>query len=134
MAPGYSRRGGFRPTRGNGDRRSDAAPHALHLHRHERVRQLKAFYLHAGIYAVVMLGLLAIDAATRGTGHDMMFNGRTFHDSGGDWWVLWPALGWGIAVAIHAMVVLMGGIGRMDEWEDRKVEEIVRREKERSGV
>jgi hypothetical protein len=99
-----------------------------------RVRQLKAFYLHAGIYIVVMLGLLAINAATRDSGHDMMFNGRAFHNSGGDWWVMWPALGWGIAVAIHAIGVLSSGFGRLDDWESRKVEEIVQREKERSGV
>ena len=99
-----------------------------------RVRQLKAFYLHAAIYVIVMLGLLAINAATRDGPHDMMFNGGRFHSGGGDWWVMWPALGWGIAVAIHAAVVLVGGVGRLDDWEERKVEELVRREKERSGV
>lgn len=99
-----------------------------------RVRQLKAFYLHAAIYFVVMLALLAINAVTRDGAHDMMFNGSRFHDSGGDWWVMWPALGWGIAVAIHAITILVGGVGRLDNWEERKVEEIVRREREKTGV
>ena len=100
----------------------------------QRVRQLKAFYVHAGIYVVVMLGLLAINAATRDGGHDMMFNGHNFRATGGDWWVIWPALGWGIAVAIHAVVVLVGGAGRLDDWETRKVEEIVRREREKTST
>lgn len=99
-----------------------------------RVRQLKAFYLHAAIYLVVMLGLLGINAATRDHDHGMMFNGYRYHDTGGDWWVVWPALVWGIVVAVHAIVVLIGGVGRFDNWEDRKVEELVRREKEKTGV
>jgi len=76
----------------------------------------------------------SINAATRGGAHDMMLNGSRYHNAGGDWWVMWPAIGWGIAVAIHAVVVLVGGVGRLDDWEERKVEEIVQREKERSGV
>ena len=100
----------------------------------QRVRQLKAFYLHASIYVIVMLGLLAINAATRGSGHDMMFNGNNYHGTGGDWWVVWPALGWGVAVAIHAVVVLIGGAARLDDWEAHKVEEILRRERDKSSV
>ena len=105
-----------------------------YLRARARIRQLKAFYLHVAIYLVVMLGLFAINAATRGSGHDMMFNGSRFHGDGGDWWVMWPALGWGIAVAIHAMVILVGGVGRLDDWEERKVEEMVQREKDRTSV
>ena len=105
-----------------------------HARARARVRQLKAFYLHAAIYVVVMLGLLAINAATRDGAHDMMFNGSRFHSDGGDWWVIWPALVWGIAVAIHAVVVLIGGVDRVDDWEQRKVDDLVRREKERTGV
>lgn len=99
-----------------------------------RARQLRWLYVHAAIYAVVTVGLLLINAVTRDEPGTHMFGGQRFHHGGGDWWVIWPALAWGMAVAIHAVVVLIGGTTRMESWEDRKVEELVRREKERSGV
>jgi hypothetical protein len=98
-----------------------------------RARQLRGLYLHVGVYLVVMLTLLMINAMTRGDAGMYRMAGRQYHRDGGDWWVVWPALAWGAAVAIHAVVVLLGGTGKVDTWEERKVEELVRREKERSG-
>ena len=99
-----------------------------------RARQLRSLYLHVGIYVVVMLGLLAINAMTRDGAGSYMYGRHMYHHGGGDWWVVWPALGWGIAVAIHAVVVLTGGTTRIAGWEDRKVEELIQREKNRAGV
>ena len=87
---------------------------------HARAKQLRDFYTHVGIYAVAMAFLLLLNSITRG--------------SDGSWWVIWPALGWGIAVAINAVAVLIGGAGKVDTWEERKVEELVRKEKERTKV
>jgi choline-glycine betaine transporter len=99
-----------------------------------RVRQLRALYLHVGVYVVVMLFLLLINAVTRDTSGSYMFAGHMHHRGGGDWWVIWPALGWGVLVALHAIVVLIGGTGKLDNWEDRKVEELVTRERDRTSV
>ena len=99
-----------------------------------RARQLRVFYLHAGLYAVVMAFLLVINAVTRDQPGSYMFGGHMYHHGGGDWWVIWPALGWGVVLAIHSVVVLVGATGKIDAWEDRKAEQLVRRERERSGV
>ena len=101
---------------------------------HARVRQLRAFYVHAGVYFAVMLFLFLINAVTRDAAGNDMFGGRMYHHGGGDWWVIWPALGWGVAVAIHGIVVAFGGTGKLDAWADRKAEDLVRREREKSGV
>jgi hypothetical protein len=68
----------------------------------ERADELKGFFTHLGIYVIVILGLLLIDIAT-----------------GADWWFFYPAIAWGVAVAIHGLTV---GVGRVfDEgWAQRK--------------
>jgi hypothetical protein len=68
----------------------------------ERADELKGFYIHLGIYLIVILGLFFIDIA-----------------SGADWWFFYPAIAWGVAVAIHALTI---GVGRVfDEgWAQRK--------------
>lgn len=80
----------------------------------QRVEELKGFYIHIAVYAIVILGLLGINLLTWG----------------GYLWVAWPALGWGVGVAIHAATVL--GIGRFfgPEWEERKTRELMEREQE----
>jgi hypothetical protein len=101
---------------------------------HARARHLRAFYLHAGIYVVVMLFLVMVNAMTRDDAGGYMYRGYMHHRDVGDWWVIWPALGWGVVVAIHGLVVALGGTDRFDVWETRKVEELVRREKARTGA
>jgi hypothetical protein len=110
----------------------DMQDNELYQWAHARARQLRAFYLHAGIYAAVMLFLVVVNAITRDEPGGYMYGGHMYHQMNGDWWVIWPALGWGVIVAIHGIVVALGGTGRLDAWEDRKVEELVRREQQRS--
>ena len=77
----------------------------------ERVEELKGFYTHLAVWLVVNLGLLLIDLA-----------------AGSGWWFFWPLVGWGVAVAIHAVVVfgIEGPLGR--GWEERKIRELMERE------
>ena len=98
---------------------------------HARAKQLRGFYLHAGIYVVGIAFLVLINAVTRDDPGNYMYGGHMYHRAGGDWWVIWPALGWGIAVAIHAIVVLIGATGKVDAWEERKARELIAREKSR---
>lgn len=51
----------------------------------------RGFIAHAGSYAIIMAMLLGI---------------YLLSDPGGYPWFLWPALGWGLAVAIHFLVVI----------------------------
>lgn len=77
----------------------------------KRVRALREFYVHAAIYVVVISGLAAINWIT----------------SPGYWWVVWPMLGWGIAVGAHAVSVFFEGSMLGAEWEDRKTRELMER-------
>ncbi len=59
----------------------------------KRVEEIKRFYVHLVVYVLVNLGLFAINMIA----------------SPGHVWFFWPALGWGIAVAIHAATLIIEG-------------------------
>lgn len=44
-------------------------------------------------------------------------------------WFVWPLLGWGVGLAFHALAIfgLGGFLGR--EWEERKIEEIMKKDR-----
>jgi hypothetical protein len=71
------------------------SPEALEKQAHRRASLKMGWYIHASVYLVVNLVLLALSAM--GTRHGVMF----------------PALGWGLGLAIHGVVVflLTGGGG-----------------------
>jgi hypothetical protein len=72
----------------------------------KRAKQIRDFYGHLSVY-VVIIGFLFILNLVTGDG----------------WWFYWPALGWGIGIAMHAMAVYGPGSWFNDQWEDRKVRE-----------
>jgi len=57
----------------------------------KRVNQLRSIYIHLAIYLVVNIGLFALDLA-QGDGLQ---------------WAQWVALGWGIGLAAHAVIVFV---------------------------
>jgi hypothetical protein len=66
-------------------------------------------YLHAAVYVTVNAFLALVQAQATPAHH----------------WALWPAAGWGLGLAIHAAVVLLGSSGireRMEAEELRKLE------------
>jgi hypothetical protein len=75
----------------------------------ERVAALRGFYIHLIVYVVINLLLFLIN---------MIFSADTL-------WFIWPLLGWGIAIALHAIFVL--GQNRIlgADWEERKIQEIM---------
>src|SRR5215213_3672982 len=81
---------------------------------YERVEAIKGFYVHAAVYAMVNLGLFAINALT----------------AFGIWWFLFPLIGWGIALTIHGVVLFFfegkGPLGK--EWEERKTKEMMEKD------
>lgn len=81
----------------------------------ERVEEIKGFYVHLFIYIVINIGLILIDVLT-----------SPYH-----LWFYWPLLGWGIGIAAHATSVfgIKGILGK--DWEERKIKEILEREKQR---
>ncbi len=76
-----------------------------------RVAALKGFYIHLGIYVAVVAGLVLLDWL-----------------AGGAWWSHWVLLGWGIGVAGHAFGVFSNTSQRVSQWEERKVQQLLKEE------
>ncbi|MCW1963745.1 2TM domain-containing protein [Chryseobacterium viscerum] len=77
-----------------------------------RVKELKEFYGNLTSYGIVIPFLAILNFVT----------------APGYLWFLWPALGWGIGIAFHAISVF--GIGK--SWEERKIKELMEKEEKSS--
>jgi hypothetical protein len=75
----------------------------------KKVEEIKGFYGNLFSYIVVITGLAILNMLT----------------SPEHWWFLYPALGWGIGVALHGMAVFnyMPFLG--SDWEERKLKELI---------
>ena len=69
------------------------------------------FLPHLLTYGAVMVLLFGIDVLT-----------------GDGWWFYWPLLGWGIGVSVHALNVYGRGGVFGDEWEEKKIRELMDKE------
>ncbi|MDH5034733.1 MULTISPECIES: 2TM domain-containing protein [Chryseobacterium] len=73
-----------------------------------RVKDLKEFYGNLTSYCIVIPFLAILNIVT----------------APGYLWFLWPALGWGVGIAFHAISVF--GIGK--SWEERKIRELMEKD------
>jgi len=86
-----------------------------------RVHQLAEFYRHVFVYGIV-IGLLWCANAY------LIYSG-TVPTKWWFWWAIWPTLGWGIGLITHGITVLpVWGLFSQD-WEERKVRELLERER-----
>ena len=76
----------------------------------ERVEEIKGFYIHLIVYVLVNLLLFTINMVT----------------SPGGLWFMWPLMGWGIAIVLHAVRVFFGTLG--SGWEEKKIAELMDKE------
>ena len=79
----------------------------------KRVEEIKSFYTHLFVYIVVNLGLFLLDVLT----------------SPGSLWFYWVLIGWGIGLAIHGLNVFGTQKILGEDWEERKIKEIMGKEK-----
>lgn len=79
-----------------------------------QVRRLRGFYSHALVYAAVNVGLAGINLAS---------SPETI-------WFVYPLLGWGLGLAAHAASVYALPRWLGQEWEARKIRELMQREEE----
>lgn len=77
----------------------------------QEVRRLRGWYISLIYYAAVMLFLLAINWLT----------------SPGYWWVVWPALGWGLGLVFRGLRLFAPWRILGDDWERREVEKRIGR-------
>jgi hypothetical protein len=81
----------------------------------DRVQEIKGFYAHAAMYLVANLVLVVLNLATLGKNDGII-------------WFIWPLVGWGVALAVHAISVF--GIGRFlgKDWENRQIQQELNRQ------
>lgn len=78
----------------------------------QRVLALRGFYVHLLVFIVVNAFLFALNLIT----------------SAGQWWFYWPLLGWGVGLALHAVVALGADNWWGRDWEERKIHELLDKE------
>lgn len=90
----------------------DINEHAIYLKAQKRVEDLKGFYGNLTMYIVIILGAAILNISTYPQ----------------HLWFLYPAIGWGIGVAIHGMSVFnyMPFLGK--NWEEKKIRELMEKE------
>ncbi len=78
-----------------------------------QVRSIRGFYRHALFYLVVISGLITLNLLT----------------SAQKIWFIYPASGWGLGLLLHGVSVWGRELWLGREWEEKKIQEILAREK-----
>ena len=73
----------------------------------KQAKKERAFYGHLASYVAVMSGLAVLNLLT----------------SPGNWWVIWPLLGWGIGLASDAASTFGGRVG--GGWVERRTRDLM---------
>jgi len=81
----------------------------------ERIYALKKFHKHLTSYVFVIIGLAVVNYLTDGWRY---------------MWFLWVAFGWGIGLFFHAINTYGFNPFFGKNWEKRKIEELMEKEKE----
>ncbi len=81
----------------------------------EKAKKLREFYSHLKKYTTVMSIFFLINLIS----------------SPGDWWVLYPLIGWGFCLTIQAIDAFGPFTDLDDEWEERKTKELVEKYNDR---
>lgn len=87
--------------------------HDIEARARRRVGIKTGFYVHALVYVLVNLGLLALNTTLGGTR-----------------WSVWPAWGWGLGLAIHGLVTVLSLQG--EGWRDRMLAQEIERLRSRA--
>jgi hypothetical protein len=85
-----------------------------------RVHRLAEFYRHMFVFVVFIAALWALNAWQIYMSNKLI---RWY-----SWWAMWPTLGWGIGLLAHGLAVLPIWTFFSDDWEDRKVKELMERD------
>lgn len=84
------------------------------------VDQLRAFYVHAGVFAATMVVIFVVNLLTN------LSAGIAGEWSA--WWSIWAFIGWGLGIAIHGLVVRLNRPSSSGStWEDRLVAKVLAR-------
>ncbi len=84
------------------------------------VEQLRAFYVHAGVFAAGMLVMFTVNLLTN------LSAGIAGEWTA--WWSAWALLGWGVGIAVHGLVVRLNRPSfSPSTWEQQQIERMLGR-------
>lgn len=76
----------------------------------DRVQEIKGFYVHAAMFGLANVVLIVLNVAT-------------LKKNDGVIWFIWPLIGWGIVLAVHAISVFGIGCFLGKDWEERHIQQ-----------
>lgn len=85
----------------------------------QRVKKIKGFYTHAAVYFLVNIMIMIINIQNLETG-ESYFKLENF----------FTAFFWGIGLLAHGLSVFLPGIILGENWEQRKINELMEKEKQ----
>jgi len=77
------------------------------------VQKIRGFYIYFGIYILFNILLFTINAVT----------------AWGEWWFCWITIFWGAGILMYAASVWGGKHFLGKEWEDKKIQQVLEKEK-----
>ena len=82
------------------------------------VQQLRAFYVHATVFAATMVVIFLVNLAVN-IAADLTCEWWA-------WWSGWAFIGWGLGITIHGVVVrLSKPDSSASTWEERKIDQLM---------
>lgn len=84
----------------------------------KRVKRIKGFYTHLMIYIVINTGILIANYSSNGHNENFW-----------EWQSFSTAFFWGIGLLAHGMSVFMPNMLMGKDWEERKINELMEKEK-----
>ena len=85
----------------------------------KRVKKIKGFYIHLIVYVVINIAILIAN-------YPYNEHNETFWR----WETLSTPLFWGIGIAVHALSVFLPSFMMGKDWEERKIMELMEKEKQ----
>ena len=86
-----------------------------YLEAQKRVKRIKAFYIHAAVYLLVNLFIIAQNVRS----------GVSLSDMGN----YWTAIVWGVGLTGHGLSVFLPNLILGKDWEEKKIRELMNRNK-----
>ena len=83
----------------------------------KRVKRIKGFYMHLMVYIIINIGLLIV-------------NNNNSTENFWRWQNFRTVLFWGIGLLAHGMSVFMPALLMGKDWEERKIKELMEKEKQ----
>ncbi|PKP20191.1 MAG: histidine kinase [Bacteroidetes bacterium HGW-Bacteroidetes-21] len=78
----------------------------------ERIGEIKSFYVHLITYTIVNVAMVI---------YNLIVTPQVL-------WFVWPMMGWGIGILVHALSVFLKGRLFSKDWEDKKIKELMEKD------